>query len=133
MASSVLACRGSDAVLEGLATALGLTRDPSKGILSVGVLDGVPGNASALAGVTIGVDAASEAQLVFDASAPAGFSAGDTTLDGSSSASIFVNVGPGVVTPSLTPPAGYTCELGPETVEVAANGYTIVNYYCGAI
>jgi hypothetical protein len=121
---------GSDATNSAVATALSLTPDPSKGQLSVGVIDGAPGSSNRLPGATIGIDAASEAQLVFDSSAASGFSPGDTTLAGSSSASIFVNVDPGTITPTITPPSGYTCDLGPTTVEVEANGYTIVNYYC---
>lgn len=121
---------GSDATISALATALSLTRDPAKGQLSVGVIDGSPGSSNRLPGATIGIDATSDAQLVFDSSAQSGFSPGDTTLAGSSSASIFVNVTPGTITPTITPPSGYTCDLGPTTVEVAANGYTIANYYC---
>lgn len=120
----------SDATLSALGEALSITRDPARGLLSVGALDGTPGSWSPLAGATIQIDAAHEAQFVFDSGAAAGFSAGDTTLAGSSSASVFVNVAPGTVTPAITPPAGYTCELGPPSVQVEAGSYTIVNYYC---
>jgi hypothetical protein len=121
---------GSDATLDALALALMLTRDPSRGQLSVGVIDGAPGDTTRLPGARIQIDATREAQLVFDGSAGTGFSPGDTTLPGSSSASIFVNVAPGTISPTITPPSGYTCDLGPTTVEVEAGGYTIVNYYC---
>jgi hypothetical protein len=74
---------GSDATLDALALALMLTRDPSRGLLSVGVIDGPPGTTTRLPGARIQIDATSAAQLVFDSSAGTGFSPGDTTLPGS--------------------------------------------------
>lgn len=37
---------------------------------------------------------------------------------------------PGTVTPTIAPPSGSTCDLGPTTVEVEAGGYTTVNDHC---
>jgi hypothetical protein len=120
---------GSVATNSALATALSRTRDPAKGQPSIGVIDGAPGSSNRLVDATIGVDAVSEAQSVFERRAQSGLSPGDTTLSGSSSASILVHVSAGTVTPTITPPWGSTHELGPTTVEVAANGSTIATCY----
>ncbi|HNC96680.1 MAG TPA: hypothetical protein PKW90_11180, partial [Myxococcota bacterium] len=83
-----------------------------------------------LEGGTISLDVAYDVALVSDGNSPYGFSVGNTTLAGSMSSVIFVNVAPGTVTPSFSVPDGRPCSTGPASFDLPAGAYTTTVYYC---
>lgn len=105
-----------------------LTVDDTKGLLSVSVRDAETG--ASIPGMTITADATSQLTLVFDTEGTGGVSAGNVTLEGSSSTAILVNVDAGEVTPTFAHDDGYVCDDGPWPVTVPAGAYVIATYRC---
>jgi|GEM_PF-1594842 len=110
-----------------LATAFGITLDADEAIVDLAPRDEDGGD---IAGMTLGIDASSDLQLVFDEQSASLVSLGDTTLAGSESTTIFANVPAGAVTPSFSHPWGYTCDVGPNPIDVPAGSYVIAEYRC---
>ena len=117
----------TDTTVAALEAVLQMSVDDSKGLLSVAPRE--RGTFGAIPGMTITADAASDLALVFDASSGTGLSPGNTTLDGSSSTAIFVNIAAGDVTPSFDSAWGWTCD-GPSPIDVPAGAYVIAEYLC---
>jgi hypothetical protein len=102
--------------------------DPALGILVVGVDDALLRPA---VGARVAITAKSDAPFVFDGSAP---KRGDTVTKGASFVS-FLNVSPGQVHVTVTPPPGTTCHVAPgpglrDDFVVAADEVTVVAYLC---
>ena len=123
----------SDASISSLATALGITIDPSKALVNVNVLQGdlATGN-SQQGGATVDLDASYDVALVTDAKSTYGISPGNTTLDGSQAAVVFVNADPGTITSTITPPTGTACDLGSNSFDVPAGAFGVASVYCHA-
>jgi hypothetical protein len=123
----------SNTGLETLADALGVVPDATKGkVVAINTLNCHPGDprsaCSFLAGVLVEIDSDYDLTLVDDATQMSGFSVGDTSIDAAVS---FINVTPGPVRVTLTPPPGYRCDHIPPSVEVIANEYHEVTAHCG--
>lgn len=111
-----------------VAAFLGTRIDPTRGILVVAADD--PQLKPAV-GTKVAIDAEADAPFII---AGAGPKRGDTVVAGGSFVSFF-NVVPGSVRINLTPPTGRTCHVAPgpgprDTVEVAADGVTVIAYVC---
>ena len=117
----------TDTTIAALEAVLQMSVDNSKGLLSVAPRE--RDTFASIPGMTITADAASDLELVFDASSGTGLNPGSTTLDGSSSTAIFVNIAAGDVTPSFGSASGWTCD-GPSPVDVPAGTYVIAEYLC---
>jgi hypothetical protein len=123
----------SDAAIGQIAAVLMVDIDPNKAIIAVSVQDNDPNVANAfvsLPGTTIDLDVGYDVALVRDANSPFGLSPGNTTLDGSISNVIFVNVDAGTVTPTITPPGAYACDYGWDSFTADPSGYNVSSYYC---
>jgi hypothetical protein len=111
-----------------VAALLGTKVDPTRGILVVAADD--PQLKPAI-GAKVSIDAEAEAPFVIASSGP---KPGDTVVAGGSFVG-FLNVLPGSVRIDVTPPAGRTCHVAPgpgprDTVEVRADGVTVIAYVC---
>lgn len=124
----------SESTINLLSGAFSLELNPEAGLLSVPVLnwDGDSDQFGSLGGVTVDLDAAYDGALTADPSAPGGLAPGNTTVtDGTSPSSItFVNVTAGARTATLTPPEGYTCDVGASTFQIEAGHFTIASLGC---
>jgi len=121
----------SDATLELMAGMLGLTPDTSKGqVLGITPLVCDPTDATScyfLEGLAITLDLGYQVALAEDSSQATGFSVTNESMGGSV---LFVNVDPGTVNATLTPPSGYSCDYMPPEVEVVASHYHEVTVFC---
>ena len=122
-----------------LAGALGITIDPEKGFLMIGVGEVASGSnkLGSLAGATVDLDVPYDAALVPDVASPFGISPGKTTLEGSAASVIFVNVPAGPVNVTVTPPGGYACTVFPgnmeaQTITTFADSFSRQTYTCMA-
>ena len=111
-----------------VASYLGTTLDPKRGILVVAADD--PQLRPAV-GAQVAIDAEADAPFVIAGTGPR---RGNAVVAGGSFVSFF-NVVPGRVRVSMTPPAGRSCHVAPgpgprDTVDVAADGVTVVAYVC---
>ncbi len=122
----------SNATLAGLSGALGITLDPGKSMVVIGVFDraGHTGVSEFLEEVTISLNVAYDVALVSDSNSPYGFTPGNTTLVGSMSSVVFVNVDPGTVSPSFSVPDGRPCDIGWPSFDAPAGAYTALIYHC---
>ena len=118
---------GTDGTITAFEAILGLTVAETKGILEIVTFDASTG--APIPNLTITADAASDLTLVFDAASGTGLSAGATTVEGSPSTAILVNIDAGAVTPSFTHLWGWTCS-GPPALDVPAGSYVIAEYGC---
>jgi len=111
-----------------LASALEIPANPDAAIMSVTVF--ADEGEAFIGEVTVNIDAAHDAVLVTDDSAAFGIREGDTTVEGSESTVVFVNVAAGSVTPTFSHPSGITCLDVPGTVEAKAGELLITSYFC---
>ena len=135
----------SDTTLATLGGALGVPVDDTKGLVIVQLTratvasDGSGFDSTgALVGGSVSLSASSTVSLVEDAS-PIGLTMGDTVgLASGSGIVVFVNVDPGEVTVTYTPPGGETCgasfgvltDTAFDDITVGAGEVTAVVYYC---
>lgn len=125
-----------EATLVGLGAALGLALDPNDTLLNVAVRELRPdGTTIPLAGATVSLDVAYDVALIRDNATPTGFNVGTTTLDTDPTSVYFVNSAAGQVTPTIVPPAGYTCAVFPgvdATLEITnhAGGVSMLTFAC---
>jgi len=89
-----------------LASQLGLTIDPSKGVVVVTVADA---NGSPIADTAVTLDASSDLSLVPNDAEALGFSAGNVTLANNNAWVIFVNVDAGDLAVTVDTPDGLPC------------------------
>jgi len=80
--------------------------------------------------VTVSLDVAYDVALVADSNSPYGFSPGNTTLVGSMSNVVFVNVAPGTVSPSFSVPDGRACDSGWGDFDAPPGAYTAAITHC---
>ncbi|HNC99345.1 MAG TPA: hypothetical protein PKW90_24640, partial [Myxococcota bacterium] len=122
----------SNATLSQLSRVLGITLDPNKAILVIGIFDEFVSEdeVRSVEGVTVTVDVGYDEVLVRDSNSTIGYSQGNTTLPGSVANVVFVNVDAGLVTPSFSLSNGRSCELGWSAVEAPAGGFSISTYQC---
>lgn len=115
-----------------LGTALGIQVDPDLAIVTVSALamDRSAETFESLAGVTIDIDATYEIALRTDSGSPLGLSEGNTTAPDSAANVIFVNVEPGIITPSFTTPNGEDCTYGPGSGDAPAGAFVIIGHRC---
>lgn len=119
----------TDTTIAALEGVLGLTVDDSKVIVSlIARTFDANGDAANIADLTLGLNVASDLQLVFDADSTTGLSAGSTTLAGSQSGSIFVNATAGDLVPRFDH-ATYDCE-GPWPIHAPAGSFVIATQLC---
>ena len=108
-----------------------LTPDTSKGqVLGITPLICDPTDATScyfLEGLAITLDLGYQVALAEDSSQATGFSVTNESMGGSV---LFVNVDPGTVNATLTPPSGYSCDYMPPEVEVVASHYHEVTVFC---
>lgn len=113
-----------------IAQRLLVTEDTGKGILLVDVLVAYPGQSMGVErapGTVVDIDASYGTAFARDSQSSDLFSPGNSVIE---TQVMFVNVTPGVVTPTITPPNGITCDVGTEPVSVEAAGLTRTNIYC---
>ena len=122
----------SNSTLAVMGSVLGMTISEDKGMVVHTVLDfeGADGGFDYLADVTVDIDLAYDVALVVDSSSATGLSVGNTTLDGSRAVVIFVNVEPGELTPTYTPPDGVTCSRMNSPLTVGAGEWVSGDAWC---
>lgn len=120
--------------LDTLQAALGVPLDPTQGTVIVSVHDHTGGShLGLLAGATVALDVPYLLPLAGDLTQPTGLGVGTTTT--SEGSVYFINAAAGTATPTVTPPAGYTCSVipaGPQSMAttVHADAFTLISFGC---
>ena len=109
--------------LTTIGSGFGSAPDDTKAIITVAVrsLEN-----TSIPGMTITGDLEAEATVVFSGASVA---PGNTTLEGSLSSAVMINVDPGDLTATFEHDDDYTCE-GPSPVSLEANTYVITTFIC---
>jgi hypothetical protein len=125
----------SDSTLDALGTVFGLKIDPAKSMLFMSFLTGKGSDLYQLAEVSTTIDLAYDLAVVPNSSMKAGFSVGNTTLNGSYATVAFVNVDPGTAHLSVDTPGSESCAsqaggFAPGTVDLVGGESFAVLVIC---